>query len=592
MNSIYKFNPDDAFRFANAIGARAKQKGNELQFVYCPYCTGGEHHDKNTFSINLDTGMFKCLRSSCNAKGNMITLAKQFSGRFELSRDVSEYYNINNKNMRFKSFKDGNKIFESKDAAIQYLSSRGISPAIAKRYEITVREDNDKVLVFPFKDENGDLKFIKYRNTSYKKGDAGSKEWCESNCKPILFGMNHCDDFETLVITEGQIDSLSLAEAGIKNAVSVPMGKNGFTWKPYCWNWLMKFDEVVVFGDNENGIITLAKEISDFFPKRVRVVKPESYQGCKDANELLMKCGAAALVKAVNDAVVTIPTAIKNLADVRSVNLSNLEKVRTGFDELDETIGGGLFFGNLVIITGKCGEGKRTVASMIIANALRQKYKVFCYSGELPDYMFKSWLDSQILGRTHFYEAHENAVNAWYDQQIYIYDNAVVAEYSALEAAEIAVKDLDCRIILFDNLMTALNASVDTDLYRQQSAFVKACADMAKKYNVLIMLVAHPRKGSGTGNDDISGSGDIANYASIVLRYQKGTEANQYSLLMVTKNRINGKTRLEDNAIEMEYFPESRRVLEVGQIQPVFIGSENDLPEGFVDIPSDADIPF
>lgn len=592
MNSIYKFNSDDAFRFASAIGARVKQKGSELQFVFCPYCMGGQHHDKNTFSINLDTGLFKCLRSSCSAKGNMITLAKDFSGRFELSRDVSDYYNINNKNVKYKSFKDGHKTIESKDAAIQYLNNRGISPAIVKRYEITVRKDNDKVLVFPFRDEAGELKFIKYRNTLYKKGDARNKEWCEKNCRPILFGMNHCDDFGTLVITEGQIDSLSLAEAGIRNAVSVPMGKSGFTWKPHCWNWLMKFDEVVVFGDNENGIITLAKEISDFFPKRVRVVRSESYNGCKDANELLMKSGAAALVKAVNDAVVTIPTAIKNLADVRSVNLSDLEKIRTGFEELDETIGGGFFFGSLVIITGKCGEGKSTVASMIVANALQQKYKVFCYSGELPDYMFKSWLDSQILGRTHFREADVNAVNAWYDRQIYIYDNAVVAEYNALEAAEIAIKNLDCRMILFDNLMTALNASADSDLYRQQSSFVKACADMAKKYNVLIMLVAHPRKGNGTGNDDISGSGDIANYASIVLRYQKGSEANQYSNLMVTKNRMNGRTRLEDAAIEMEYFPESRRVLEVGQIQPVFIGSENDLPEGFVDIPSDADIPF
>ena len=50
-----------------------------------------------------------------------------------------------------------------------------------------------------------------------------SKEWCERDCKPILFGMKQCDDaFKQLVITEGQLDSLSVAAAGINNAVSVP----------------------------------------------------------------------------------------------------------------------------------------------------------------------------------------------------------------------------------------------------------------------------------------------------------------------------------------------------------------------------------
>ena len=69
---------------------------------------------------------------------------------------------------------------------------------------------------------------------------------------PILFGMNHCEGYERLVITEGQIDSLSLTEAGVSNAVSVPTGANGFTWVPHCYEWLNRFEELVVFGDCEN----------------------------------------------------------------------------------------------------------------------------------------------------------------------------------------------------------------------------------------------------------------------------------------------------------------------------------------------------
>ena len=78
----YEFNPDDVKRFIDHVGIPTYQRGNELTFKYCPYCRGSEK-DKKTFSINMDTGVFQCFRSSCGAKGNMIRLAKDFG--FSLS---------------------------------------------------------------------------------------------------------------------------------------------------------------------------------------------------------------------------------------------------------------------------------------------------------------------------------------------------------------------------------------------------------------------------------------------------------------------------------------------------------------------------
>lgn len=592
-NNIYQFNREDVFRFAQACGIKTRQKGDELEFAVCPYCHGGRNHDKKTFSINLENGSFNCQRGSCGVKGNMITLAKDFSDRFELTKDVTNFYNIDGAAQRFREFRDAHRVTESKDAAVQYLESRGISEKICRKYEITTKPGADNVLVFPFKDENGTLRFIKYRNTAHQKGK-GSKEWSEPNCRPILFGMNHCDDFKTLVITEGQIDSLSLAEAGIKNAVSVPTGKNGFTWRPHCWNWLIQFDEIVVFGDHENGEITLAKQIAGFFPKRVRVVRPEDYVGCKDANEILQAHGQGALHRAVENAEPQVSNRIKNLADVEAKDLTKLEAVKTGFPTLDNAIGGGFHFGDLIVMTGKCGDGKSTVASMMIASALKQKYKVFCYSGELPGYMFKAWLDNQILGRATIREADQNAINEWYNRQIYIYDNSVIddEENGAFAAIEEAVKNLDCRVILIDNLMTALSDNENIDLFHQQSLFVKRCARFAKAYNVVILLVAHPRKGNGTDNDDISGSGDIANLASLVLRYQRNNSETGRPLLTVTKNRVNGVTLVGAGGIEMQYIEGSRRVLEADQFDvaaPMFEDAK--FNDEFAPI-DDEEIPF
>ena len=55
----YVFKPEDAFGLARLIGAETHEHGDELFFKFCPKCKGGDHHDKDTFSINLKTGLFK-----------------------------------------------------------------------------------------------------------------------------------------------------------------------------------------------------------------------------------------------------------------------------------------------------------------------------------------------------------------------------------------------------------------------------------------------------------------------------------------------------------------------------------------------------
>lgn len=565
-NEYYQYQPEDAERFARSVGRKFKRNGSELIFGYCPYCDGGANYDKDTFSINTETGQFECKRSSCGAKGNIITLAKDFADKFSLGEDVNTYYNINGAKNRFRKFKDAHRKFESSDPAVKYLQSRGIPEEITRRYEITTLPDQDNVLCFPFKDENGETVFIKYRNIEFKKGEtSGSKEWCvKGEYKKILFGMNHCEDFGTLVITEGQIDSLSCAAAGIKNAVSVPTGKNGFTWKPNVWNWLVKFEEIVVFGDKEGDEITLAEPISQFFPKRVRIVKPSSYQGCKDANELLQKCGADALKKAVEDAEVQVNLRIKNLAEVENIDLSQMTCYPTGIKSLDKSIGNGFHDGELIILTGKCGEGKSTFASQIVAKMIQNGLKCFCYSGELPDYTFKSWIDKQICNGANT-EAARNAASAFYDKKCYIYDNSAVIDEDeeVFDLIAQAIKSLECKFILIDNLMTAMELKSTEDLYRQQSAFVTKLTKYAKGFNVIIMLVAHPKKGDSDDNDAISGSGDITNRANVVIRYQrksKKPEEDNKSLIKITKNRTTGK--LNWDGIEVEYEPLSMRIHE------------------------------
>ena len=61
----YELKPSDVYDLARVLDADVHEKGGELFFTYCPYCRGGESRDKNTFSVNLTSGAFKCFRSGC-----------------------------------------------------------------------------------------------------------------------------------------------------------------------------------------------------------------------------------------------------------------------------------------------------------------------------------------------------------------------------------------------------------------------------------------------------------------------------------------------------------------------------------------------
>ena len=319
------------------------------------------------------------------------------------------------------------------------MESRGISEAVAKKYEITTQNDHENILVFPFYDEKGTLQFIKYRKTDFDRNKDRNKEWCEANCRPILFGMKQCNDkFDRLIITEGQLDSLSVATSGIENAVSVPTGAKGFTWVPYCYNWVSKFKEIVVFGDCEKESITLLDDVVRRFPCMIKHVRQESYKGCKDANEILQQHGAEAVVEAIETAVSVPVNRVLPLANVENVNIYELPKLKTGITELDRTLYGGLPFGMVCVIAGKRGDGKSTLGSQIMAHALEQGYRTFAYSGELPNYLYKSWFDFQIAGRHHVIENQTDfgtvnrfitkaneLINAWYMERAYIYDNGL-----------------------------------------------------------------------------------------------------------------------------------------------------------------------
>ena len=239
------------------------------------------------------------------------------------------------------------------------------------------------------------------------------------------------------------------------------------------------------------------------------------------------------------------------------------------------------------IIAGKRGDGKSTLASQIMANAVEQDLYTFAYSGELPNYLYKSWFDFQVAGRNHIVEnqtehgtvnrfitnKNQELINAWYMDKAYIYDNRIIdgdEKEDLLKSVEQAIMQYEIKVVLIDNLMTAMyiDELQGSDKYDQQGRFVRELTKIAIRYDVLILLVAHRRKNNFTSdaNDEISGSGDITNLAGITLSYDRGSkdeidkgvmEESQRKLI-VAKNRLFGKIDLK--GLILSYDEKSKRI--------------------------------
>lgn len=598
---VYEFNPDDAYNFARHVGIEVKEHGGELFFKTCPYCKPrATRGNVRTFSINLKTGQFKCLRASCGISGNMVTLSKDFD--FSLGNEVDEYYRPKK---RYKRLKQPKEAIKPKPEAIQYLESRGISEEVAKKYEITVQTSHPNILVFPFYDENGVLQFVKYRKTDFDKAKDANKEWCEASTKPILFGMKQCDDsFDTLVLTEGQMDSLSVSTAGIPNAVSVPTGAKGFTWIPYCWDWLCKWKKIIVFGDFEKGSISLLDELAKRLKYRVEHVREDNYKDCKDANEILLKYGAEQVRKCVEESVKLPIDNVIDLADVKELDPYSIEKIPTGITDVDNLLCGGIPFGVVTIVTGKSGKGKSTFVGQIITRALNKGDNVFVYSGEMPNYLFKAAIDFQIAGPANVVEedrkdyvkryvrkSAKDKIVEWYRGKCMLYDRTMVKDEDTdlLNTIERMIVSQNVRVIVIDNLMTMINKTrVKGSKLEAQSEVSNALEDMARFYNVCIILVAHKRKDSGIDDEDmddsIRGDSDIVNSAGVIIHYNvnkdENTMENYPRIISVTKNRVFGRTSYR--GWKVHYDEKSKRIYGDHDDLNICLGWDNE-SGGFVE---------
>ncbi len=171
-------------------------------------------------------------------------------------------------------------------------------------------------------------------------------------------------------------------------------------------------------------------------------------------------------------------------------------------------------------------------------------------------------------------------------------------EDSILRLFEYAVRRYGVCVFLVDNLMAAqLSSSSDRDFYRAQSNFTGRLVEFAKRNEVHVHLVAHPRKtdsGRVLEADDIGGSGDVSNRADNAfsltrLNDQEAENRGFKTVLRVLKNRSFGELA----SIGLDYESTSRRFFKAGTANPnKQYGWELSGPQQVMELPEGIATPF
>jgi twinkle protein len=194
--------------------------------------------------------------------------------------------------------------------------------------------------------------------------------WMAKGAERILYGLDDIDGAETICIVEGEMDKLSIDTVQAHPTVSVPDGAPALDATNYAskFSFLAGVAEerfsaakrVILATDSDAPGRKLADELARRigYAKCQRVTWPD---GCKDANEVLVKLGRTALLDALADAQ---PYPVEGIATPRELAGALDDLYDHGYDK--GCAAGWVRFddlyraraGLLCVVTGSPGSGK------------------------------------------------------------------------------------------------------------------------------------------------------------------------------------------------------------------------------------------
>ena len=562
----------------------------------CPF----HQEDHASFIYNKKAFNFRCF-GSCGRSYDILdvfmykgaTYAEACKKLFELAEMPYSFGELGVKTKRHYRYPHEVPCTD-KSKVYAYFEQRKISRETLDALD--VRQDSEGNAVFNYYDTNDVLTMVKYK-PSHKVQHGQAKCWCQQNSDtaPLLFNMNRINVNSPLLICEGEPDCLSAIEAGFKNAVSVPLGSSNLHWIDENLEWLDQFDSIIICADNDDAGVKMQKEcVPRLGSWRTKVVDipaiPIGNTGrvTKDLNEILYVCGKDKVLELILDAKDSPVPSVADLSDVEPTEYEDVDGVTTGLKAIDDELMR-LFFGTLTIVSGQPGSGKSSLLTQLACNSLDNDIGTWLFSGELPNGVEKSWFNYIFAGPRNITDAISRRgnpykkistttlaeINKTYKGRWHIYRDDYDNTLDKLIASMTdTVRKYGARCLILDNFM-CIDTETSEEELRSQTDTIKKLIEFAKKYQVAVILVCHPRKmdaGTNVGIYDIAGTSNIVNLAHRTIGLRRVTDAERenaakYSekrrqllkydvIVTIVKDRMFGRQNID---VGLYYDPASRR---------------------------------
>lgn len=368
----------------------------------------------------------------------------------------------------------------------------------------------------------------------------------------VTRGLYNEDDLGRLtdlpvVICEGEIDCLSVMQAGFERAVSVPDGWTAQGNKIECLavaeDLLRKSPFVIVAADADEAGESLPRAVANVLKGHdVRWAKwPE---GCKDPNDVLVKHGEGALASCLNAATRIDPPGglITGFSDLPP--LSDRRVLRIGENPFDWAVA--LEIGAMSVWTGIPGSGKSTFLTWAAERiSVAEDIRVGIMAFETHPHTIRDQLSLIRTGRDFASLDGETRkrllehLDARFRMVHVTMDDHAQQHLAWLETmvSTLALRD-GCKLIIIDPWNELEHLPEKGESMTQYVNFAtKFIRQMAERLEVHIALVAHPKKMTTEGKPRAPTGYDIADSAAFFNKPSLGLTVHQ-------------ETRIEDDGSE------------------------------------------
>jgi len=415
-------------------------------------------------------------------------------------------------------------ITDLSDKAVKWFTGRMISQSTLIKMKVyTTNEFMPQfnkimhVICFPF--------FVGEKCLNIKFRGAQKSFKLVSGAELVWYNFNALKNFKEIIICEGEIDALTWIENGFENVISVPNGASGKL--EFLDNSIDLFEDIEKFylsTDNDTAGIKLRDElIRRLGAEKCHLLNFKQY---KDANDYFVGYGGIELKNLIKEA---IPVPIKGIINIDSLYSEIFDLYENGIKngleinnpEIDKYMT--IELGRLMIVGGIPGSGKSEFIDYLVSrlNLIYGWKSAFFTPENYPLKYHYRKIHEKFSGRsfdkktdtTDFLSIFEYIK----DNYFYILDEDDMTVETIMKSAKMLVKQKGIKILVLDpynKLEHQYKSNVSETQYI--SKFLDTLSNFAKFNNVLVILVAHPRKmqiGAVPTLYDISGSANFYNKA-------------------------------------------------------------------------------